>query len=290
MLLVVVLVGCGGGSNDGPDSAVSPDAAAVADAGAGEGEYRPDRKGIVSITEAAFAGPSVGLFATLRDGAEPLALELVARDRDCAVYHRPEAGFCDPLCEAGSYCNASDQCVANPMQTSAGTIAVAGLIAPLSFVPGEVGYSVDSDLSDSDDYFTPGAAITASAPGDEVGAFSVAVAGVAPLVTSTTLVSLYDGSDAVVTWEGEDDGRVQLALRLGWHGGPTMELLLCETDDDGELTIPAALIAEFPYFEGGLFQVPSSLGRFARALVPGADIEFFVGSMAYVGVAHYYPD
>ncbi len=290
ILFAVILIGCGAGANDGPDAGASPDARAAADAGAVGASFSPERKGKITITEAAFAGPAVGIFATLRDGAEPLALELVASDGDCAVYHRPEAGFCDPGCEAGSYCNADDQCVANPAQVSAGTIAVSGLLAPVSFVPGEHGYSVDSDLSHDDDYYTPGAVITASAPGAEVGGFSVDVVGVAPFVSSTTTVSLHDDTDAVVTWEGEGDGRVQLALRLGWHGGPTMDMLLCETVDDGELTIPGALITRFPYFEGGLFQVPSSFGRFARAVVPGGDIELFVGSMIYIGVAHYYPE
>ena len=287
VLLAVVLLGCGAGSNAGPDGSVTSDAGPTPDAATDAG-FRPDRKGMISITEAAFAGPSVGLYAIVRDGPEPLAMELVASDGDCAVYHRPAAGFCDPGCEAGYYCDPDDQCVANPEHQSAGTIAVSGLLAPLSFVAGDSGYSVDSDLGD--DYYIPGAAIRASAAGDEVGGFAVDVVGVVPFSSSTTLVSLYDDTDAVVTWEGAGDGRVQLALRLGWHGGPTMDMLLCESADDGEHTIPGALIAHFPYFEGGLFQVPSSLGRFARGVTAAGDIELFVGSMSYIGVAHYNPE
>jgi hypothetical protein len=46
------------------------------------------------------------------------------------------------------------------------------------------------------------------------------------------------------------------------------------------VTVPASLVTQFPCFEGGLFQVPSSLTRFDRDVVDtgSGPVELFVGS------------
>jgi hypothetical protein len=83
--------------------------------------------------------------------------------------------------------------------------------------------------------------------------------------------------------------RIQLALRVGWHGAPYEMMLLCESPDDGELTIPRQLIAQLPAFGGvGLFPWPSSMTRFTRGVASTAagPVELFVGSQANVSWSH----
>jgi len=288
-ILGLLLTACGSGGEAGADAA--PDAAASGDGGVDLPGFRPDRTGHILLTEASFAGPEIGLGAWLYDRVDPLPLELVARTGDCAVYHRAEQGFCEPSCDDG-LCTPDDACAPYPVAQSAGAIAVTGLHAPLSFQFGAYGYVVDSELDIADELFDDGVAISASAPGAEVDGFTLTVSGVAPLETDVEYVELWDGVDAEVTWTPAGHGWIQLALRLGWHGSPATDVLLCETADDGSLTIPGELASAMPYFEGGLFQVPSSFGRFDRAVTgDGADsIELFAASLRLIGFAHRYPD
>jgi len=263
------------------------DASPDTDADVGPG-FVPDTVGTVNLVMSNFAGPEVGCFAVLSDGPPIPGLELVAEQGDCAVWRRIEAGFCDPPCS--DFCAPDGTCVPWPSPRSAGTIEVSGLSGPLAFEPTASGYrtvtSIDGDL------FGPGASIGVEAPGDQVPGFSLSAKGVAPFDDAIESITLEDGADALVTWTAASSGRIQLALRLGWHGGPFTDLLLCETDDVGSLVIPGELISQFPYFEGGLFQVPSSMGRFQRDFVatPDGEVELFVGSMVYVDFMHAFPE
>ncbi|HTE49309.1 MAG TPA: hypothetical protein VK698_00440 [Kofleriaceae bacterium] len=54
---------------------------------------------------------------------------------------------------------------------------------------------------------------------------------------------------------------------MGFHGAPYEALLVCETDDDGELIVPADLIARFPRQRSSSLQHPSWLARFSRDVI-----------------------
>ncbi len=267
----------------------APDSSAGGDAGSSEAGFVPDRVGVVNLVMSEFAGPDTGSFAALRDGPELPGLELVAAEGDCAYWKRVEEGFCEAPCTAG-FCSPEGTCVPWPSNRSAGVIEVTGLRGSLSFAPTATGYRTDSSIDG--DLFDPGASIHVEAPGDEVPGFSLSATGVAAFEDDLDYISLEDGVDAVITWTPASSGRIQLALRLGWHGAPFTDMLLCETDDVGSLVVPGSLISQFPYFEGGLFQVPSSMGRFDRAVAdtPDGTVELFVGSMQYVGFMHPFPE
>lgn len=275
----------------GPDvdgATGAPDSSAGADAGSQEVGFVPDRVGIVNLVVSEFAGPDTGSFAALRDGPELPGLELVAEEGDCAYWKRVEEGFCETPCSG--FCSPEGTCVPWPANRSAGFIAVTGLRGALGFEPTASGYQTESSIEG--DLFDPGASIQVEAPGDEVPGFSLSATGVEPFEDEIDVISLEDGVDEVVSWTPASSGRIQLALRLGWHGAPFTDMLLCETEDVGSLVVPGSLISQFPYFEGGLFQVPSSMGRFDRAVVdtPDGTVELFVGSMQYIGFYHPFPE
>jgi hypothetical protein len=282
------LVACGDDGAPGADAA-TPDAgevdATVADAATPDAAtlppFRTDLVGTLLLVESEFAGPSAGVWAWIHDRPdEPQPVQIDAAG-DCSLWQRPAPGFCDPPC--GGTCLPDGTCVPFPVFVDVGEIAVSGLLAPLTFVPDPGTGIYDPTPVPGDDVFTSGAAITAVAEG-----FSLSATGVPPLVTDAQVVELHDGLDTVIAWTPEGVGRVQVALRLGWHGAPWTDQLLCETADDGSVTIPAALASQFPYFEGGLFQVPSSLTRFERDVVETAEgpIELLVGSSVLVYVMH----
>jgi len=125
-------------------------------------------------------------------------------------------------------------------------ISVTGLLGPLSFQP--TGSTYRTETSIEGPLFAPGAAIAVTAPGDEVPGFSVSAVGVVPFDEEIDLITIEDDVDTEVTWTAASSGRVQLALRLGWHGGPCTDMILCEADDTaGSLVIAGELVTQFPY-------------------------------------------
>jgi len=279
-LLVPGLAACGGSSAGDPDAP-----AGTPDAGGEPPAFRVDRAGTVSMTE----GGSGGVYAALYDRAfeQPLPL-VVATAGDCAVYHR-DAPTCAGGCGA-DICVADGQCAPYAMAASAGEIAITGLRQPVTLTPSAYGYTSPSLPAD---FFADDAAIHVSATGDAIPAFTADVGGVAPLVDQLGGgVELRDGEDETIRWTpAAGDAQIQLALALGWHGQPWTDLLLCETADDGELVVPAALVTEMPYFEVGLFQWPSWIMRFHRAWVTtaGGPIEIIAASQVGLGLSHPMP-
>jgi hypothetical protein len=270
-LLVAALVGgCGGGGGGGAN------ADALTSGDAGPGEFQPHRIGYINLVE---GGGIDSVFAQLRDRGELPLPQLIARDGECAVYVHPQPSLCSPACTNG-FCVATDTCELWPEFAPAGTISVTGTNEPVGFVPGQYWYDVNPSPTGAD-LFDEGAAITVSAPGDVTPGFTLGATGVAPLEASFPVtLELQDGVDKEITWTAEASGRIQLALQVGWHGAPYEALLLCETDDDGSLTVPGALITQFPRASSSLEQHASSLTRFTRDVVttPAGPIELFVGS------------
>ena len=269
--LAALVAACGGGDDVAP-----PDGAPAADAG--PTDFRPDRVGFVNLVE---RGGFMGVWAELHDRPGVPAPERLAADGDCAVWARPAPALCDPPCAAG-FCAAPGACTPWPENRSAGVITVTGLTAPLRFVPGPYGY--EPQPYPPEDLFAPGAAVTASAPGDTAAGFTVTATGVAPLAASVTSLALPGGVDAEVTWTSAGSGRIQLALVVGWHGAPFEAMLLCETADDGALTVPGGLVTRLPAPSSGLEQHSSSLTRFERAVTTTADgpVELLVGSQVFL--------
>jgi hypothetical protein len=276
MLVTLVLVACGGsGAGDGDDDGPGLDA--------GDGTFRIDKVGTINLIEGGF----LGVYASLQDGPELPTPSSIANDDECVVYRRPPAALCDPAC-SNAACTAPDTCTPFAQNASAGRITVTGLRAPLAFVPGAFGYVPEP--SPSEDLFDPGAAITVSAPGDVTPAFSVSLTAPAPLGAPFQNLTLRDGEDATITWTPAGGGArsIQVALVVGWHGAPPEAMMICETDDDGALTIPGALVTALPRAASSLESHPSWILRFDRAVVaaPAGPVEIVVGSQVSLYFAH----
>lgn len=270
--MVAALAACG-------DSGATPDAGVLVDAG--PDDHHPDRVGFVNLVEGGFTS----VFAMIQDGPELPTLTLAARDGDCAIYKRALNPRCDPACTTG-VCTATDTCTPWPKNAGAGTITVSGLRSPLAFRGGQFGYVPEP--APGEDLFAPGALIRVTAAGDITPAFTASVTGVAPLEAPFQNLTLVDGRDSTVTWTAAGDARIQVALVVGWHGAPYEAMLLCETEDDGELLIPGATIAKLPRASSSLESHPSWIMRFDRTAVtvPEGPIEVIAGSQVFLHFTH----
>jgi hypothetical protein len=264
-VLVSSVFWCACGADDAPGA---PDGGPRPDAGAAS---ELQRAGFIHLTE---GGSIEVLMADLRSGLGAPVQKLAAAG-DCAVYTYPG---CDPDCGDRDF-------------APAGTITVTGLREPMSLVSDGNWYMPDPYPS-GPDLFAPGAEIAATAPGDVTGAFALTARGVAPLVASVgSAIEVEDGVDETITWTAENDGRIRLALRIGWHIRPPEGLLTCDTDDDGELVIPGELIAALPRQTGAGEPHYSWMGRVSTDVVDGefGPIELLVGSLITIGGVTHLP-
>ena len=286
-LPALLLAACGSSPAD-PDA--GPDAAPLPDAG--PTDFRFDTVGVINLLEAGPGGFTgwQSVYAAINDGPYNLLPDRVAAEGDCEVWVRPSSGTCDPLCGPSMMCEANGVCAPFPRTASAGRIEVGGLTVPLAFVPTQFG-SYDIDPYPPEDLFVPDATITVTAAGDDTAAFTMSTPAVPPLGGGPYNISFQEGVDFEVTWPPIPvaGAKIQLLLRVGWHGSPVEAVLVCETEDDGFLTIPAALHAELPISSTGLEQHLSSLTRFRRVVheAEAGPIELFVGSQQFVNFSHF---
>jgi hypothetical protein len=239
-LVVVGLLACG---DAGPADDI--DAGSVGDAGSAAMAFE------IIISEYRGAGGESGFaYATVYnpfrgDGSWTVA----ASEGDC-VFNQPQApDFCDPACVLPEHCGADGECHPSIEPQSAGDIEVTGLRSALTLaVEGPYFYYLpefDPEPEDGD-LFDPGDAIEASAPGADVARFEVATTGVADLVTPLPCdLGLTAGHDLEVTWTPAGAGdTILLVLQSGNHG-LQFSSIVCETGDDGSLTVGASLIGAF---------------------------------------------
>ena len=126
------------------------------------------------------------------------------------------------------------------------------------------------------------AAVKVSATGGELTPeFSLVARGVEALELHPDKYHFEPGDDATIAWTAGTDpaARIQVLLMTGWHGSPNLTTIWCETKDDGELMIPAALTEDFPIPSCGECE-GSFISRFTRDTVDfgNGPIELFVAS------------
>jgi hypothetical protein len=150
--------------------------------------------------------------------------------------------YCVPTDDCGGWRCADDD---PAVLLEAGEIAIAGGAEPCSCTlrPGELLYSCSSP----DPWwmlFEPGQALEVSAPGSTFPGFELTLDVLQrPEVTSEWTIDSFDGTEDVhVMWVPSGwDCRIDVMVQ----SGPSLpRFLWCVTDDDGELVIPAATIAE----------------------------------------------
>ncbi len=152
---------------------------------------------------------------------------------------------CDPDCPPDEYCTSGGECVPTPSFAESGTITIDGLTQPVSLEPSAWGYPPPWDLPA--DLFAAGDPVTLGSAGGATPALSAAVAGAEPLVAALPCDDPPPtDQDLVITWTPgtSPSARIRWEMTQDVHlfQGPRIR---CETDDDGELTVPAAMIAAY---------------------------------------------
>jgi len=171
-----------------------------------------------------------------------------ARVGDC-VFNEAQLANCDPPCELPDVCHADSTCSPPIVRRSAGVIVVDGLGSALTLLPQEPYdyYTPEFDPEPTDgDIFAAGDAITATAAGDSVAAFTVTTAGVEELATHLPCELPLDAdASLLLTWTPAAGGDpIRFVLQSGNHG-MQFSSVVCETDDTGSLTIDSSLIAAY---------------------------------------------
>jgi hypothetical protein len=173
-----------------------------------------------------------------------------------------------------------------PIHWDVGALTVQGLKSPISFVrDAQDRYRVEPP---PDDLFDPGTAIRVDAAGGQLGPFSLLAQGVTDLAIPTSVIEMTSGLPAVFAWTPADPGsRVELLLLSGWHFPflPNQAILCEESDDAGQISVPAELVDEF-MTSGNVYKL-SRITRFTRQVIQpfGKEIELIVGSVRVVQVA-----
>jgi hypothetical protein len=169
---------------------------------------------------------------------------------------------------------------------SAGVITVTGLRQRLVFRASASGYQPESPLPE--ELFDSGARIRISAPGDEVPGFTAELDGVPHLDVAFSKIALRRGRDTRLLWTAAGVGRVAALITIGPVGRANASfssMLLCETDDYGDLVIPASIAARLPSAGADELERAVML-RLQRALVmtPTGPIEIVAGQRVEVGL------
>ncbi len=238
-MAVAGLLGCGSAVADDSDAGL------VGDAGSAAMVFE------IIISEYRAAGETSGYAgATVYNPFHGDGTWIVAaRAGDC-VFNRPMApDFCDPPCGFPARCGTDGECHSGFEPQSAGDVEVAGLRSALTLTVEEpyLYYlsEFDPELEDGD-LFAPGDVIEASAPGADVASFEVATSGVADIVTTLPCdLELSGEDDLEVAWTPAGAGdTIELIIQSGNHG-LQFSSIVCETADDGSLTVAASLVAAF---------------------------------------------
>lgn len=251
----------GNGGAPSPAGTETPEDPSPGPSGAvGEECPRDERVGSFRL----YLGDDRTIFAgAVSDGVAPAAIpEVVAEEGGCQLLG-PRNLFCSESCASGTTCAGDDQCVPTPMKVSAGSVAVSGLATELTADPNGITGDYSKTLQEPFPAFEPGAALTLSAAGDVVGAFSLDAYGVAAMTTELGMVPVSKGSPVTLTWDASPADPSQAAVYVGFtvnaHGAVT-GWIECTAPDTGSFDIPATLVSQL--IDLGLSGFPrATLGR-----------------------------
>lgn len=213
------------------------------------------------------------------DGVVPITvLEAVGEGGGCTLLRRNNP-FCDPPCQPGTTCDFDGACIAYPQNHSVGTLEISGLVEPLTVDPVMPTYDYFSTML-MHPAFSPGSAIALAASGGDYPAFTLRGAGVAMIEPSAATLVMRDGDPLTVAWAKDGaGGRVRVELNIDQHGNTPVRLV-CEAEDSGTLTIPAALVSQLIGF--GISGFPSV--QYYRQTVDS--IELAPGCVEFVVRSH----
>lgn len=236
---------------------------------------------VQAIERPTYGGAALGV--EFWAGPLPTTQQVVASDGDCTllVGETMNQWDCDPACDYGTQACIDGTCVDYPSLAPAGTVTVTGLTpGDVVLEPSGGRYGIPSGYNS--ELFDAGDVIHVTSTGGDTPAIDLEARGVEALTADPEGYDFAPGEDFVVTWAAPTTGapsRVRLLLETGWHGSPSLTTIWCETEDDGELIVPASLTAEFPIPSCGECEM-SEIQRFTRDVTDFGQgpIELFIAS------------
>jgi hypothetical protein len=243
VLVLLAAAGCGG---------------PVPDTGPGAG-YRPcileNRTGefLLKVDE-----QSISIDGTVLDGIEPARLATqVLKMGDCQILKPSIAPPpCKPECGPTQNCTKSG-CVQKPVARNVGRVSLRGLKGSVTLNNIDNLYFNPPGLPPYPPY-DEGASIGLQADGGDAGygPFSLKGFGVAVMKVPTTPLLIEDGKPVTLTWSPAGKTgptRVVFELGINLHGAVDTKLI-CDVEDTGSFTVPAALVTEL--FKHGISGFP----------------------------------
>ncbi|MBK9036548.1 MAG: hypothetical protein IPL61_35750 [Myxococcales bacterium] len=244
ILVAVAVAGCGGDDGGSGD----PDAGGI-DAMLGDPTVLV---GTFAINLVDDDPPNTTITGTVYDRTPPALVlwDVTTTDGDCQLLI-PHVPFCATPCGSTAACVADDVCAPNAMRQDVGTVHVTGVHTTTG--------ASEFDLIRTTDYLVPGTItllFPGFAPGDPITvaasgaaftpAFTMATVGIAPLVVTSPDPALMRGAAVDLGWTAPASGatsRIAVKLDISHHGGLKGKIV-CDTADDGALTLGGAMITQ----------------------------------------------
>lgn len=258
----------GDGDGDGDTAAVPSGMACDKDERLGSFEM------ILSADRTTFRG-------AVSNGISPGSIpEVIASSGSCQLLG-PRNLFCATPCASGTVCAGEDTCVPEALKVSAGLVTVSGLNTPISEEVNGITDDYNETFNDPHPGFDVGAALSLSAAGDEVEAFTLSGEGVGLLTSSDETVAVNDGEPVDLSWDASGasaNSSIDIQFSVNTHGGISA-WIQCSAEDTGSFSIPSELMQQL--IDLGLSGFPrTTLTRQTvdSTEVEGGCVDFTVGS------------
>jgi hypothetical protein len=210
----------------------------------------------------------------------------------CKLLTLRQVATCGGTCE--TLCVEDDQCI-DPVLMSAGRVEIHGLLAAVDMVEQpDHSYAPAGPLPD--DLFSSEANVVLDAYGGELPWFSLGTAGTRALnsdLAQTTTV-LPGDADLVITWPDPDASALitlELYATRQYPAQPPPAMIRCMESDDGQLIVPARLLAVFPEANADCLTVDCPKARLRRGhsdtvISGGVPIELLVAHEVRFPIDH----
>ena len=192
---------------------------------------------------------TTSVIGRVSDGPTPSLVGYETRDTrgDCRL-GIPVVPHCDTFCGGDAACVADDVCQPYPSAKSVGVVTMNGIAnasGVMTWTMSAIGDTYQPlGASLPNPSFIPGSPISLTTSGGDYAPFAVASHGVAALEVTSTELTVARDTALALTWtppSKADQSVIGIKLDISHHGG-TRGIIECTTDDDGALTIDAALV------------------------------------------------
>jgi hypothetical protein len=179
---------------------------------------------------------------------EDVIWELSEEQGGCQLFE-PRVPFCDPQCE-NSICVEDDQCAAEPVRQSVGTVTVQGLRSTsgsTEFSMEAIGTNPNYTTAETFEYppFAEGDPVVLSTEGGDYAPFQIESQGIAPLeVLADGDIPMESGQPLVLSWTPPTQAGVstmRIDVDISHHGGQKGKIV-CEVEDTGSLEVAEPLV------------------------------------------------